>query len=75
MSWRTINEILGLASIDPTFRQMLQDDPLSTTEALGFELTTEELEVFRACTSLSFTDLCQHVLERLAPDQQDESDC
>jgi len=72
MSWRTINQILGLASIDPTFRQYLQQDPLVATEAAGFELTAEEREVFRAGTSLGFAEFCQHVLQRLAPAQQNE---
>lgn len=75
MSWRTINQILGLASIDPAFRQTLQDDPLSATEVLGFELTSEEQEVFNECRYLSFADLCQHLLERLAPHQEDEKGC
>jgi hypothetical protein len=75
MSWRTVNQILGLASIDPKFRQILQDDPLSATEVLGFELTPEEQEVFRTCASLSFAEFCQQLLEQLAPCQQDENGC
>lgn len=70
MSWRTVNQILGLASIDPTFRHILQDNPLSATRALGFELTPEEQKVFRECASLNFTEFCLCVFQQLAPDQQ-----
>lgn len=72
MSWRTVNQVLGLASINPTFRQILQTSPLSATEALGFELTPQEQAVFRECASLSFPTLCLYVSQRLAPDRQDD---
>jgi hypothetical protein len=71
MSWRTVNQILGLASIDPAFWHILQTSPLSATEALGFELTLEEQMIFRECASLSFPDFCLHVFQQLAPEQQD----
>jgi hypothetical protein len=75
MSWKTINQMLGQASIDPAFRQTLQDDPLSAAEVLGFKLTPEELAIFKECTALSFAELCQHLLERLAPYRQNEQGC
>lgn len=69
MSWKTINQILGLASINHTFRQQLQEDPQTALEARGFELTPEELEAFRAFVSLPFAQFCQYLLETLPPDE------
>jgi len=73
MSWKTINQILGLASIDPEFRQILQVDPVSAVEARGFDLTGEEQEVFKELSPLHFPEFCQRLLERLAPYQPDEN--
>ncbi len=42
MSWETINCILGLAAIDPAFRQWLQQNSLAALEAQGFELASIE---------------------------------
>jgi hypothetical protein len=73
MSWKTINQILGLASIDPEFRQTLQVDPISAAEAQGVELTREEQEVFKELSPLNFPEFCQRLLERLAPYRPDEN--
>ncbi len=74
MSWKIVNQILGLASIDQKFRHILQDDPISATEMLGFELTPEEQKVFKECASLNFAEFCQCLLEHLAPQRQNEND-
>lgn len=73
MSWKMINQILGLASINPTFQQQLQEDPLVALEARDFELTSEELEVFKTSASLPFSQFCQCLLETLDPDEQHSS--
>jgi hypothetical protein len=73
MSWKIINRIIGLASIDPEFREALQREPLETLEAEGFELTPEEQEIFATCTKLPFSEFCQHLIEKLGPDQENES--
>lgn len=72
MSWKTINEVLALASLDPMFREALQRDPVAAAEAQGFELTCEEREVFQEFASLSLVEFCQGLLERLAPSPPDE---
>ncbi|MEO9031177.1 MAG: Os1348 family NHLP clan protein [Ktedonobacteraceae bacterium] len=69
MSWKTINRILGLAAINPVFRQQLQQDPRTALEAQGFELAQEELEAFSAFASLPFSQFCQRLSETLAPDE------
>jgi hypothetical protein len=70
MSWKIINRVLGLASINPAFRQQLQEDPLAALEAQGFELTPEELETFKKYASLPFSQFCQSLSEELAPNTQ-----
>jgi hypothetical protein len=72
MPWKTINRILGLASINPAFRQQLQEDPPSALKAQGFELDPEELEVFIKFCSLPFPQFCQRLQAELAPDEHNE---
>jgi hypothetical protein len=71
MSWKTVNRILGQAAIDLHFRQRLQDDPLVALEAEGLQLTSEEQVVFLKFHALPFPQFCQHLLETLAPEEQD----
>jgi hypothetical protein len=42
MSWQTIDEMLGLAVIDPAFREELLHSPLSAARERGFELSPDE---------------------------------
>ncbi|HEU5227137.1 MAG TPA: Os1348 family NHLP clan protein [Ktedonobacteraceae bacterium] len=73
MSWKTINEIIALASLDPAFREALQRDPVTAAQAQGFELTSEEQSVFQAFASRTLVEFCQGVLERLAsPSSREE---
>jgi hypothetical protein len=65
MSWKTINEILALASLDQTFREALQDDPVSAVEAQGFTLNDEERSIFHTLASLPLTEFCQGLLDHL----------
>ncbi len=69
MSWKTINRILGLASINQSFRQQLQRDPRATLEAYGFELAPEELEALCAYASLPFLQFCRRLMEDFARDE------
>ena len=73
MSWKTINQILGLASINRGFRQQLQQDPMAALEAEGFELTLEEQEAFAKFYSLPVSQFCQRLLEELVPEEYSES--
>jgi hypothetical protein len=69
MSRKMINRILGLASINSTFRQQLQQNPLAALEARDFELTPDELEAFKTFASLPFPQFCEHLLEEFALDE------
>ncbi len=70
MSWKEINRVIGLASINPAFQKQLQEDPLTALEAQRFELTQEELDVFKSLASLPFSQFCQRLSETFAPDRQ-----
>ncbi len=70
MSWKTINRILGLASINPAFQQQLQQDPQTALEAHGFQLTAEELAAFKKFASLPFPLFCERLCSELAPDEE-----
>jgi len=73
MSWKIINEILALASLDPIFRDALQRDPVAAAEAQGFELTDEEKRVFREYASIPLAEFCQGLLEQLGSPPLEES--
>ena len=72
MSWKIINRIIGLASINPTFRQRLQQDPEATLKEEGFELTSQEMEAFKTFASLPFAQFCQQLLKSFATDGSEE---
>lgn len=71
MSWKTVNRILGFASINPTFQQQLRQNPQAAIEAYGFELPPEELEVLCTFASLPFPQFCERLAARLAPDERE----
>lgn len=72
MSWKIINRIIGLASINPTFQQRLQQDPEAALKEVGFELTPKEMEVFKTSASLPFAQFCQQLLKNFAVDGSEE---
>ena len=65
MSWHTINEILGLATIDPAFRQALLQNPLPAIHAQGFQLTDREAQVLASTQANDIYELSQKLIERL----------
>lgn len=69
MSWKSINRIIGLASINLAFRQQLQQDPQVALEAQGIDLTPEELEAIKAFITLPFPQFCQRLSQELALDE------
>ncbi|HEU5378224.1 MAG TPA: Os1348 family NHLP clan protein [Ktedonobacteraceae bacterium] len=69
MSWQTINNMLGLAIIDPKFANRLLANPLLTAEEFGFELTTAEREVLRDVQARDITELGQILLKRLGGEE------
>lgn len=69
MTWKTINRILSRAAIDPEFWQELQQNPLATLKEEDYELSHEEFAAFSECMRLPFSTFCQHLLEKLAPEE------
>jgi hypothetical protein len=69
MSWSTVNEILGLAIVDPTFRRELLSSPLKAVEEQGFVLTLEEICVIQRIHARDLTDFSQHIIDNLYPKQ------
>ena len=65
MTWRTINAILGLATVDQAFRQELLENPLAAVQARHFELTAEEQEVFKKISARDLPEFSQKLLEHL----------
>lgn len=47
MSWRVINEVTGLATIDAEFCQKLLANPVETIEAAGYQLTEQERQILQ----------------------------
>ncbi len=65
MSWKTINAILGLASVDQTFCRALLENPLKAVQAKKFELTPQEEEVFKRISARDLTEFSQMLLAYL----------
>jgi hypothetical protein len=62
MSWKIINAILGLATVDEDFCRELLADPLAAVQARQFELTAEEREVFKTITATNLSSLSQQLV-------------
>jgi hypothetical protein len=62
MSWKTINAILGWATVDEDFRQQLLEDPVKAAQQRGFALTREEEEKFRQIAAQDLAEFSQQVL-------------
>lgn len=65
MTRKTINAILGLASIDQTFCQQLLSDPLQAVQSKNFELSEEEQEIFRRISARDLYEFSQILLTLL----------
>jgi len=65
MSWQTINEFLGLATIDPNFCQALLKDPLSAIRQWGFKLTAKEEHVLKSIHAEDIAELSQKLIDQL----------
>lgn len=70
MSRKTINYLLGLASVDQQFWQELKRDPLAASQKLGVQLTSEEKKVLSKIRAETLVEFSQHLLEELG-DQSD----
>lgn len=67
MSWKVLNEILGLAVIDQNFAQVLLQNPLIAVRSKGFQLTSEEERVLQGIKSQDLTQFSRHLLRALPP--------
>ncbi len=65
MSWRVINQILGLASVDQDFCRALLDNPLKASAEKGFELTPEERNVLANIQAQDIYEFSQAVVNKL----------
>lgn len=65
MSWKTINAILGLATVDENFCCALLENPLAAVQARQFELTTEEQEAFKTISAMSLFEFSQQLVALL----------
>ncbi|HLG64842.1 MAG TPA: Os1348 family NHLP clan protein [Ktedonosporobacter sp.] len=73
MSWKIINRILGLATIDQDFAQKLLTDPLPAIQDKGFQLTNREREVFSEISASTLNELSQQLMQKLSHDDVDRS--
>lgn len=71
MSWKMINQILGLAVADPDFWRDLQQNPLDAVQKQGFELINEEIEVFSQGETADLAQFSRYLLERLDPPESE----
>ena len=62
MSWKTINAILGLATVDEEFCRALLADPPAAVQARQFELTAEEQEAFKIISATSLSEFSQQLI-------------
>jgi hypothetical protein len=65
MSWKIINAILGLASVDQTFCRELLENPLQAVQARRFELAPEEKEIFQQISARDLTEFSQMLLAHI----------
>jgi hypothetical protein len=65
MSWKVINQILGLAAIDKAFAQELLQDPIAAVRIRGFELTPEEQKTIEEISVSNLREFSQHLLQEL----------
>lgn len=65
MSWKIINQILGLAAVDKEFAQALLREPLAAVQERGFQLTAEERQAFSTISASNLQEFSQHLLQEL----------
>jgi hypothetical protein len=69
MSWQTLNEILGMASIDEQFAGELLADSVEAIQSRGFSLQPHEQKVLKGLVFSSLVELSQLLCEQFAPDR------
>lgn len=71
MSRKTINAILGLASVDQSFCRELLENPLQAVQAKDFELTADEQEIFKRISARDLYEFSQMLLTLLDPQEKE----
>jgi hypothetical protein len=71
MSWKIINAILGLASVDEIFCRALLENPLQAVQAKKFALTAEEEEVFKRISAGDLAEFSQMLLAQLKAEEKE----
>jgi hypothetical protein len=67
---KSINAILGLASVDQVFCEELLKNPLQAVQARNFELSVDEQRMFSSIQASDLYDFSQKLLVLLeGPDQ------
>ncbi len=69
MSWKTVNEILGLASIDSEFCRELLEKPLDAIRKKDFDLTDREREVMGKIVADNLYEFSLIVFTELVPEE------
>lgn len=70
MTRKTINAILGLASVDQTFCQELLTNPLRAVQTKHFDLSREEQEIFTRISARDLYEFSQILLTFLDPQEK-----
>jgi hypothetical protein len=70
MSWKIVNAILGLATVDEKFCRALLLDPLGAVQSQHFELTEEEQKAFKTISATSLSEFSQQLVVLLAKDKK-----
>lgn len=70
MTRKTINAILGLASVDQTFCQELLTNPLQAVQTKHFDLSKEEQEIFTRISARDLYEFSQILLTFLDPQEK-----
>jgi len=65
MSWKVINTILGLATVDEEFRRALLANPLAAVQGQQIELTIEEQEAFGTISAENLAEFSQQLITLL----------
>ena len=70
MSWRVLNEVLILASIDPVFLESLRTNAAAAIRKYQFSLTDEELRVLQNAQATDVYELSDIVMRHFGAQQK-----
>ncbi len=62
MSWKNLNEMIGMAAIDQQFCQKLLQSPISAIDEQGYVLTPEEREIVATIRAADIQEFCEQLL-------------